>query len=113
MTLNLIITTIKLSNRFCNNKANFSCFYGTYFGKYAQAQPLSLMLNMRQAAVEVFYLGNAQYHKHKLQKNINTYNNSENGCVPVFSKQNRHSSLSCLSAFITNHCSRFKFHTDK
>jgi hypothetical protein len=53
MTLNLIIITIKLSSRFCNNKANFSCFYGTYFGKYSQAQPLSLMLNMCQAAVEV------------------------------------------------------------
>jgi hypothetical protein len=54
MTLNLIITTIKLSSRFCNNKkANYSCFYGTCFGKYAQAEPLSLALNMRQAAVEV------------------------------------------------------------
>jgi len=54
MTLNLIITTIKLSSRVCNNKkANFSCFYGTYFGKYAQAEPLSVMLNMRQVAVEV------------------------------------------------------------
>jgi len=54
MTLNLIIITMKLSSWFCNNnKANFSCFYGTYFGKYAQAEPLSLMLNMHHAAVEV------------------------------------------------------------
>jgi hypothetical protein len=54
MTSNLIITTIKLGSRVCNNnKANFSCFYGTYFGKYAQAETLSVMLNMRQVAVEV------------------------------------------------------------
>jgi hypothetical protein len=54
MTLNLIITTINLSSRFCNNnKADFTCFYGTYLGKYAQAELLSLKLNMRQAAVEV------------------------------------------------------------